>query len=504
MLRCHGPVAQSGRAAASEFVAPNQMCEPARHNGPFNGEVIPVRPDCVDHLYNKGARHMDLSTLLYAAGGIAIAVLLFFTFWFAIFRRVVVPTNEVHIVQRAKATVSYGSKLENGNVYYKWPEFIPKLGLTVRVLPTSVFDVNLTKYDAYDQHRVPFVVDVVAFFRVADSNMAAQRVASTDELYDQLEAIVQGAVRTTLAKHEIDEIMSERAKFGEFFTNEVQEQLKAWGVETVKNIELMDVRDAQGSNVIHDIMAKRTSEIQKDSRIKVAENTKLAETAEIEAEREVNLRKEDARQQVGKRQAEVERDVGVAKEQSRQAVQEQAAATAERTMEVKRVEATRQAAIDKDVAVVEAQQKRETDVINAEGEKQEAILLAEGHLESERRRAEAVQLNGVAKAEAEKALQMAPVAAQIALAQEIGSNTGYQTYLVDLKKVEAAQAIGVEQAKALENAEIKINALSSGPSEGLSGVMDLFSAKGGANLGMALEAIKNVTGKDSIKDVVTG
>ena len=69
-----------------------------------------------------------------------------------------------------------------------------------------------------------------------------------------------------------------------------------------------------------------------------------------------------------------------------------------------------------------------------------------------------------------------------------------QAYLVDLKKVEAARDIGVEQAKALENADIKINALSSGPTEGLTGVMDLFTAKGGVNIGMAMEAFKNVSG----------
>ena len=42
--------------------------------------------------------------------------------------RVVVPTNEVHIVQRGNKTISYGKVTKdgedniNGNVYYRFPE----------------------------------------------------------------------------------------------------------------------------------------------------------------------------------------------------------------------------------------------------------------------------------------------------------------------------------------------------------------------------------------------
>jgi hypothetical protein len=63
---------------------------------------------------------------------------------------------------------------------------------------------------------------------------------------------------------------------------------------------------------------------------------------------------------------------------------------------------------------------------------------------------------GNAKADAEKALQLAPVAAQIELAREIGSNEGYQAYLVSLRGVEAYVEVGVEQAKAIAQADVKV------------------------------------------------
>ena len=99
--------------------------------------------------------------------------------------RRIVPTNVVHIVQRGNQTVSYGTK-KASNVYYEWPKWLPKLGVEVRVLPVSNFDIELKRYEAYDKDRVPFVVDVKAFFHIADTNVAAEKVESFEELKGQL------------------------------------------------------------------------------------------------------------------------------------------------------------------------------------------------------------------------------------------------------------------------------------------------------------------------------
>jgi flotillin len=123
--------------------------------------------------------------------------------------RRIVPTNVVHIVQRGNQTVSYGTK-KSSNVYYEWPKWLPKLGVTVRVLPVSNFDIELKRYEAYDKDRVPFVVDVKAFFHIADTNVAAEKVESFEELNGHLENVVQGAVRSILAKSKLEEIMEER------------------------------------------------------------------------------------------------------------------------------------------------------------------------------------------------------------------------------------------------------------------------------------------------------
>lgn len=422
----------------------------------------------------------------------------------AIMFRVVVSTNDVDIVQSAKRTISYGKDQAAGNVYYAWPAWVPVIGVKTIRLPVSVFDQDLSAYAAYDKGRVPFVIDIMAFFRVTDSNVAAQRVHSFPELLDQLKSILQGAVRTILASSEIEEILEGRSKFGEMFTKEVDHQLREWGVQTVKVIELMDIRDAQGSQVIHNIMEKKKSLIEMQSRVEVAGNMQTAQMAEIDAQREVKTREQEALRQIGVRTAEKEREIGVSQEQAKQAIKEQARVTAEKDMAVIQVQHVRKAEIDRDVQVVAAEQDKRTSVIKAEGHKQQTVLVAEGNLQSTKLHAEGIQAEGTAKAEAEKLMQLAPVQAQITLAQEIGSNDGYQRYLVSIRQIEANQTVGVEQAKALVEADVKIISNSGDPVSGATSVLDLFTPKGGTQLGATLEALAQTSVGAAIVEKLTG
>lgn len=438
------------------------------------------------------------TTLMLAAIAVAALIGISLFFWTIALRRVV-PVNEVHIVQTRKNTVSYGKGFAS-NTYYEWPSRIPMIGLVRVTLPVSNFSIDLPDYAAYDKERVPFLVHVMAFFRISDSNTAAQRVASFEELKEQLTAIVQGSVRTVLAAHEIDQIMLDRSRFGEAFTKEVTPQLGGWGVEAIKNIELMDIRDSKESEVIQNIMAKRTSGIERESRLVVADNTRQAEMAEIAAKREIEMSRQQASEQVGLRTAEKEKNVGVANEQSSQQVKVQQRETAAKEMDVVQVKNVRGAEINREVAVITAAQAKEVAIVqadaakqvaivSAEGSKQQTVLTAEGKLEAAKRNAEGIAVEGNAKGSAETAILMAPVDAQIKLAEKIGSDQGYQTYLLGIRNIEAAQAVGTAQAEALKSADVKVISNAGTPSKGLSSVMDLFSADGGTAIASMLEGL---------------
>lgn len=402
--------------------------------------------------------------------------------WVLSLRRVV-AANEVHIVQSRNSKLSYGNDTNVGNVYYAWPSWIPVIGVVSITLPISVFDLDLENYAAYDKGRLPFVLDVKAFFRINDSNMAASRVESFKDLYEQLNGIVQGAVRTIMANADLEQIMSQRSIYGELFTKEIEEQLKQWGVIVVKNIELMDIRDARDSQVIQNIMEKKKSEIDMQSRTEVALNMQKALTAEIDAKREVDLVNEQARQLVGLRTAQVNQEIGIANEKAEQEIKEQAKITAERDMAVKMVNQVRAAEITKQEQVIKAEQDKEV-----------TILRADADLQATTKNAEGIRLEGDAKAAADTAIRLAPVTAELELSKGIGEQQNYQDFIVRQKEVEAKEAIGVAQAQNLTGADIKIIVNSGDVQAGVSNVMDIFSPKGGTAIGGMVEALKQTDG----------
>lgn len=362
--------------------------------------------------------------------------------------------------------------------HFNFPSWLPLIGIVVTQFQESIFQVNLKNYDAYDSARLPFVIDVSAFFKVADAETVAQRVASFNELLLQLEAILQGAVRRILATTKLEDIMQERAALGDKFTEEVQMQIKEWGVESVKTIEFMDIRDASGSKVISDIMAKEKSRIEMESRVAVANNTQTAETKEIFAQQTIEITKQESKQQIGIKTADTEREVGISQELAQQQILDQQKTTKEKTMAVKQVSDVKQADIDKQVAIVQAEQK-----------KQETLINSDALLYQAQQNAQSIKLEGSAKAEAERLMLEAPVMAQTKLAESIGTNKEYQNYLITIKKIEVDGEVQKANAVALEHSDLKLLVNSGDVQSGLNKFTDLLSSKGGASLSSMLQAI---------------
>jgi flotillin len=454
---------------------------------------------------------MDVISLILS---LAVAVVVGAALIVAIMLRRVVPTNMVHIVQSSTRTTPYGRGKAAGNTYYAFPSWVPKLGVSIIEFPESIFQINLDSYEAYDQARLPFMVDVSAFFRVEMAETAAQRVASFGELQNQLTSVLQGAVRRILATNPLESILQSRSDLGDQFTLEVRNQIAEWGVLPVKTIEFMDIRDSSKGQVIMNIMEKEKSRIEKESRVAIAGNHQAAEMAEIDAKRTVEVQRQDAEQQVGLRTAEKDQVVGIANEKARQEIQSEAKVTADRNMDVAKVEKVRQAEIDKDVAIVKAEQDRsvkvvsaeadkQAKVVSAEAEKQAVTVKAEGDLAAALKDAEGIRAKGVANADAEKAMLLAPVETQITLAKEIGSNDGYQKYLVTIEQVRVSKDVGIELAKALQGADLKVIANAGDIQSGVTKIGDMFTPAGGTNLTGMLAALAQTDEGKRLLDKVT-
>lgn len=455
-----------------------------------------------------------------------IAVVIALCIIIPLFFRRVVETNEVHIVQSSNKTVSYGKDTGNGNTYYEFPSWVPIFGITKIVLPVSVFAIKIDDYEAYDLGRLPFVVDITAFFRIEDSNLAAQRVESFEDLQIQLTNIIQGSIRSILSSRALEDILQIRSELGDDFTKAVKIQLQSWGIEPVKNIELMDIRDSSGSKVIFNIMEKKKSEIEKESRIEVANNLKLAQIAEIEAVQVTEVKQQDANKIVGLKTVENEREVAISKELANQLIKDQEKITKEKEMEVVRVKDVKEAEIKKQVEIVRAEQDqrkieidaearknakikdaeaiKENQILVAQGDKEKQFLAAAALLEMKDKEAQGTLKIGSAEAEALRLKELAPVNAQIELAREIGENEGYQTYLISIKQIEANRDIGLEQAKALSNADLKIIANEGNVASGVNKIGDVLSSKGGTNLASMLEGLNQSEIGKKIIDKFTG
>ena len=443
-------------------------------------------------------------------GAVAIIVIVTAIMIPLLFRRVV-ETNEVHIVQTANKTTSYGKDTMNGNSYYQFPSWVPVVGVTKIVLPVSVFSIKIDGYEAYDVGRLPFMVDITAFFRIKDSNLAAQRVTSLEDMRSQLTDIIQGSIRSILASKQLEDILQQRSEFGQEFTTAVKEQLQNWGIEPVKNIELMDIRDSRDSKVIFNIMEKKKSEIEKESRMTVAENRKLAEIAEINAKQATDIKTQEAEKAVGLKTVENEREVAISRQQANQQVAEQEKVTKEKEMEVIKVAEVKQAEIAKEVEIVKAEQEqrkieidadarknakikdseaqKQSQILTAEGDKEKTFLEASALLEMKDKESQGIQKIGSAEAEALRLRELAPISAQIELAKEIGENQGYQTYLISIKQIEANQIVGIEQAKALASADLKVIANEGNVASGISKIGEVLSSKGGTNIASMLEGL---------------
>lgn len=438
--------------------------------------------------------------------GVLVVLLIIGTIYILSLRRIV-PTNVVQIIQRGNKTISYGVGKES-NVYYEFPKWMPKIGVEVRELPVSNFNIDLPNYSAYDKDRVPFSVDVKAFFHIVDTNKAAEKVASFSDLKQQLTDIVQGAVRSILAKSKLEDIMEERSIFGERFTEAVSEDLKNWGVEPVKSIELMDVRDAAGSNVIYQIMAKRISAIDMESRTEVAANQKRATQAELEAKKEIALTTAETQrisgeanarslQAIGIAKAESEKRQGIALQDSEMEIAKAEKETTEQKMEVVKIQEIRNAEIKRETAIIASEQRKRQLEINAEADKFKVETDAKALLEARKKEAEAnkvigqteaevIKAKGQADAESRKLMELAGVTAQTTLAKEIGNNEGYQNYLIKIKEVEITGEVNKVQyeslATALNGADLKLLVNSGDVHSGLGKFSDILSSKGGSAL----------------------
>lgn len=453
--------------------------------------------------------------------------------------RKVVPTNEAHVVQKGSSSVAFGKGFKWGNVYLNWAPWVPVVWISVQKLPLSIFDLQLNDYKAYDSGKVPFQVDITAFFEIKDPETAAQKVETISELRNQLNETLKWVVRKVLASKDIVDIMESRTEIKDEFYEQVFGAVKSWGI-MLQNVEFMDIRDADGSKVVTNIMMKKRSQIESESEIEVAENQKKAiiekENKEAEArsaaaaaksradiissdaQRDAELKVIENEKLTQNQEIEKERILAVQKEEAKQKLYEAEKVTKEKELAVKQVEEEKNAEISKSIELIKADEQKQKIIIDAQAEKEQIRLKAEANKESielaanadkvkvelaagaEKMRIESI---GIAKAKELDYIGTAEAKNKTQMAEAL--NTFDKESLDFMKKqldVNLSEIVDLEKAKALWKADVKVISTGANGWEWVKSFMDLFSAKGGSNIGAMVEAAKNTMWEEKVNEFI--
>lgn len=394
---------------------------------------------------------------------------------FLVTLRRIVPPKQADVIIRASGvriysadqTVTTTGKPEP--VYYAFPGWIPYIGLIIKHMPLSIIEIPIREYETFAKENARFVIGVSVYCRISNVLEAAQKFPgdNIDDFKRGMAGIIVSAIRKTTANYAIEDIISKRKEVGDEIEKEIKLDFEKWGVQ-LTNVSIVDIADAKGLTVIHDISAKKESQINSLSRKEVAANLKAAEVVEAENHEMAEKRKIQATEAIAMRDQEKSKAVAISEQE---AVAKQ--------QEVERAKKVIGAEITAKALVQESEGKRQAAINIAEGERQRQLLEGEG-------KASATLTVGTAEADV---IQRKKVAEAEGLSRYADAQKKQQESATAIRTIEKDEKIGLELAKALANAKVKY--FGSGDPKTF---MDLFKVSGGlsagGSIGTFLEMIK--------------
>jgi len=361
----------------------------------------------------------------------------------------IVPADKADVViQRGRRRVfsSHPDYQEAGNkkaAYFKIPGWVPGYGMVVHRMPLKILSIPIPDFLAFDKDRARFVCDIVAYAVIKDPVTAAMRFPSNlEELGGDISKVVRATTRDSTTKKPIREIINDREGIIKTINEPLSEALSHWGLD-LRDVELVEFKDPEKPiyegeeppQVIKDISSIIEVQISSEARQKNAEQLKIARLKEAEAEEIAKMRELQRDEEIGKRDKKKEQEV-----------YKEAKKAKEEELEVEKVNKVKSQDIERERAVVEANQKKEVETVI----KEQKQLSGQGdRLQQEEQakgKAAFIREEGFANAEAKEKLQDAlnkfKENAILALVAEI--------------LVEKDRQIGIETAKALSQADLKV------------------------------------------------
>jgi len=399
--------------------------------------------------------------------------------------RRVVPPNKIDIVVRDKKSDTYCSNpeyflkpkrdektgviiphnpddlegVETKAVYYYFPPFLPGIGMYVRRLPLEMLEIKVPNFEAFDMNRAKFECDIVAFCAIVDGKTAAMRIPGSgdlSELQKQVQQVLWATMRDSTTKMIVRDIINDRKKIIDMIKPPLKEALDEWGLG-LKDIEIIEFKDAPQGKVITNISSIRHQEIETEARQKNAEQIKKARLAEAEADEKAKIREIQRDEETQKRDQDRIQKVAV---QQRLAKQKE--------LDVVQVEKVKNQEIEKEKAQVFAEQEKVVAEIDAEKRKAvEKINKEQKELEGQgdRLRAEEqakgdaakIRENGIAEGEAIKVKLLGEAEGKEKLQEALNKFTDAAiTAMTAIREIEKNEKVYATLAESMSTADAKI------------------------------------------------
>ena len=332
---------------------------------------------------------------------VILVVVIFATFSFVIRRYRRCPSDKILVVYGK--TGGGSAKCIHGGGKFVWPiiQDYAYLNLT----PISI-DANLTNALSRQNIRV----DVPCRFTVGIStepdsmNNAAERLLglTSNEIQELARDILFGQLRLVIATMSIEEINSDRDKFLDNISKNVEVELKKIGLRLI-NVNVTDIKDESG--YIEALGKEAAAKAINEAKVSVAEQDKFGEIGKAEAVRDTRIKTSEANAIAvkGENNAQIEIANSNAFRREKEAEANRLAMAAEKVQQAKALQEAY--AAEREAELARAERERSTQqaniIVPEEVEKRRRIIEAEAEAEKVRVKAKGEADAIYAKMEAE-------------------------------------------------------------------------------------------------------
>lgn len=376
------------------------------------------------------------------------------------------PSDKILVIYGKVGTAQDGSQRSarciHGGAAFIWPviqayEYLDLTPMTIQVDLRNALSKQNIRVDVPSRFTVGISTETGVMQNAAERLLGIK----IDEIKQIAEDIIFGQMRLIIATMEIEEINSDRDKFLEAVSSNVETELKKIGLRLI-NVNVTDITDESG--YINALGQEAAAKAINDAKISVADANRVGAIGSAEADRDmrISVSKSDAEAITGENEAKARIAESDATRREKEAEAHKRANAAENIAKARAEEES----YDAQKAAEEArahyeQAKLEADVIvKTEIEKKKLELEAEAKAEQVRRmakgEADATLLKMQAEADGAKEILMKQAEGFKVLVQSAGGDANDAIRLMIADKLEEITRIQVEAIKNLQIDKITV------------------------------------------------